>query len=85
MYKSHLQHALGSFAIAAIDGAIKAHVWDVKACEETQGMKGILVCVKAPTGEDESETYSFGRGPDGGMIAFYDLGEFIPTFNEGRP
>ena len=73
MYKSHLQHAIGSHAMAVINDSYRAQIWDVKPCEETNGMAGLLVCSRSPYGEDLSETYT-----DQGM-QFYDLGEFIPT------
>lgn len=79
MYKSHLQHAIGSYAFAEINGEQKAVIYDVNPCDETNGMAGLLVCVRAHQDEDEGETFSFERDSSGFMIAFYDLGEFIPV------
>ena len=79
MYKSRLQHAIGSHAFAEINGEQRAIIYDVKPCDETNGMAGILVCVRAPEDEDASETFSFERDSSGYIIAFYDLGEFIPS------
>ena len=74
MYKSHLVYGKGTHADAILDGVIVAQIWQVSASEETNGLSGILVCMKAPLSEDDSETYSLERGKP-----FYDLGEFIPT------
>ena len=79
MYKSHLHHAIGSKAVAIIDGEQKAVIFNVSSCDETNGMAGILVCVRAPKGEDMGETFSYERGQDDALIMFYDLGEFIPS------
>ena len=81
MYKSHLQRNLHGSVEATINGLVKAQIWDVSACAETNGMKGILVCMKAPSGEDASETYSQARDSSGRLVTFYDLGEFIPLWS----
>lgn len=80
MYKSELQaeHVLGSYAEVIIDGHKKAIIYEVKASGVTNGLPGLLVCVRAPKGEYLSETFSFERGADDAFIMYYDLGEFIP-------
>lgn len=78
MYKSHLTTSRTPKAFAIIDGKQKAVIFEVSPCEETNGMGGLLVCPRAPKGEDMGETFSYERGADDALIMFYDLGEFIP-------
>jgi len=79
MYKSQLTNSRTPKAFAIIDGKQTAVIFEVKACEETGGMTGILVCTRAPKGTDLGDTFSYERGEDDAYILFYDLGEFIPT------
>jgi len=79
MYKSYLTTSRTPKAFAIIDGEQKAVIFQIAACEETNGMSGLLVCTRAPKGEDMGETFSYERDPEGGLICFYDLGEFIPS------